>query len=202
MRNLKNNRQKGITLIALVVTIVVLIILATVSILTVFGDNGIISRAEESKKQTKEAMKKEEITLAVAASYNNEGKIDHNLLKDNLNKIEGIKTIKKIETDEEKKVEAEVEALPLVVFTDEDNVIFIAKDGTSTRKAKPSKDVDMNEDGIINLVDMQIIHDFVNGKYVLTDEKKAKADISGDGEINTWDAALLAAYINGKIDIL
>ena len=197
MRNLKNNRQKGITLIALVVTIVVLIILATVSILTVFGDNGIISRAEESKKQTKEAMKKEEITLAVAASYNNEGKIDHNLLKDNLNKIEGIKTIKKIETDEEKKVEA----LPLVVFTDEDNVIFIAKDGTSTRKAKPSKDVDMNEDGIINLVDMQIIHDFVNGKYVLTDEKKAKADISGDGEINTWDAALLAAYINGKIDI-
>ena len=201
MRNLKNNRQKGITLIALVVTIVVLIILATVSILTVFGDNGIISRAEESKKKTKEAMKKEKITLAVAASYNNEGKIDHNLLKDNLNKIEGIKTIKKIETDEEKKVEVDVEALPLVVFTDEDNVIFIAKDGTSTRKAKPSKDVDMNEDGIINLVDMQIIHDFVNGKYVLTDEKKAKADISGDGEINTWDAALLAAYINGKIDI-
>ena len=171
------------------------------NILTVFGDNGIISRAEESKSQTKEAMKKEEITLAVAASYNNEGKIDHNLLKDNLNKIEGIKTIQKIETEEEKKVEAEVEALPLVVFTDGDDVIFIAKDGTSTRKAKPSKDVDMNEDGIINLVDMQIIHDFVNGKYVLTDEKKAKADISGDGEINTWDAALLAAYINGKIDI-
>ena len=198
---MKNSRQRGITLIALVVTIVVLIILAAVSILTVFGDNGIISRAEESKSQTKEAMKKEEITLAVAASYNNEGKIDHNLLKDNLNKIEGIKTIQKIETEEEKKVEAEVEALPLVVFTDDDDVIFIAKDGTSTRKAKPSKDVDMNEDGIINMVDMQIIYDSVLRKIKLTDEQKAKADISGDGEVNTWDAALLAAYINGKKEL-
>ena len=43
----KNSR--GITLIALVVTIVVLIILATVSILAVFGDNGIISRAQKAR---------------------------------------------------------------------------------------------------------------------------------------------------------
>ena len=201
MRNLKNNRQKGITLIALVVTIVVLIILATVSILTVFGDNGIISRAEESKKQTKEAMKKEEITLAVAASYNNEGKIDHNLLKDNLNKIEGIKTIQKINTDEEKRAEAKVEALPLVVFTDDDDVIFIAEDGTSTRKAKPSKDVDINGDGIINFVDFQILYNYVNGKSGLTDEQMNKGDIDGDGEINLSDTILLVKYINGISDI-
>ncbi len=201
MKNLKNNRQKGITLIALVVTIVVLIILATVSILTVFGDNGIISRAEESKKQTKEAMKKEEITLAVAASYNNEGKIDHNLLKDNLNKIEGIKTIQKINTDEEKRAEAKVEALPLVVFTDDDDVIFIAEDGTSTRKAKPSKDVDINGDGIINFVDFQILYNYVNNELVLTDEQMNKGDIDGDGEINLSDVALLIRYINGKTDI-
>ena len=43
----KNSR--GITLIALVVTIVVLIILATVSILAVFGDNGIIKRAQKAR---------------------------------------------------------------------------------------------------------------------------------------------------------
>ena len=201
MRNLKNNRQKGITLIALVVTIVVLIILATVSILTVFGDNGIISRAEESKKQTKEAMKKEEIILAVAASYNNEGKIDHNLLKDNLNKIEGIKTIQKINTDEEKRAEAKVEALPLVVFTDDDDVIFIAEDGTSTRKAKPSKDVDINGDGIINFVDFQILYNYVNNELVLTDEQMNKGDIDGDGEINLSDTILLVKYINGISDI-
>ena len=201
MKNLKNGRQRGITLIALVVTIVVLIILATVSIITVFGDNGIISRAEESKSQTKEAMKKEEITLAIAASYNNEGKIDHNLLKDNLNKIEGIKTIQKIETDEEKSLEARVDALPSTVFTDDDDVIFIAQDGTSTRKAKPSKDVDMNEDGIINLVDFQILYDYVNRKIELTDEQKAKGDVNGDGEIDVTDAIILTAYINGKKEL-
>lgn len=42
--------QKGITLIALVVTIVVLLILAGVSINALFGNNGIISRAKDTKK--------------------------------------------------------------------------------------------------------------------------------------------------------
>ncbi len=49
MRHEKDNRQKGITLIALVVTITVLIILATVSINTVLGDNGIIGRAQKAR---------------------------------------------------------------------------------------------------------------------------------------------------------
>ena len=52
----KENRVKqnsGITLIALVVTIVVLLILAGVSIVVLFGDNGIIKQAGESSLQTK-----------------------------------------------------------------------------------------------------------------------------------------------------
>ena len=123
------------------------------------------------------------------------------MLKDNLNKIEGIKTIQKINTDEEKRAEAKVEALPLVVFTDDDDVIFIAEDGTSTRKAKPSKDVDINGDGIINFVDFQILYNYVNNELVLTDEQMNKGDIDGDGEINLSDVALLIRYINGKTDI-
>ena len=42
-------RQKGITLISLVVTIVVLLILAGITISTVFSDNGIIKKAQETK---------------------------------------------------------------------------------------------------------------------------------------------------------
>ena len=49
MKNSKNTKEKGITLIALVVTITVLIILATVSINTVLGDNGIIKRAQKAR---------------------------------------------------------------------------------------------------------------------------------------------------------
>ena len=44
-----NNKEKGITLIALVVTITVLIILATISINTVLGDKGIIGRAQKAR---------------------------------------------------------------------------------------------------------------------------------------------------------
>ena len=47
--------KKGITLVALVVTIVVLLILAGVSINLVLGDNGIISKAQEGKTKSAEA---------------------------------------------------------------------------------------------------------------------------------------------------
>ena len=81
-------RDNGITLIALVVTIVVLLILAGVSISLIVDNNGVIQKSKEARTQTKEAKEKEEITLAVAGSYGDNGEIDHNLLKDNLNKIE------------------------------------------------------------------------------------------------------------------
>ena len=49
---LKN--KKGITLVALVVTIVVLLILAAVSINLVLGDNGIVKKAQDAKTKTAE----------------------------------------------------------------------------------------------------------------------------------------------------
>ena len=72
-RNLSENRRakenSGITLIALVVTIVVLIILATVSILAVFGDNGIIARAQTAKDTHEKGKADETNTLDDYASY-------------------------------------------------------------------------------------------------------------------------------------
>lgn len=54
----------GITLIALVITIIVLLILAGVTTATLTGDNGILTRANDAKEQTKEARIEEEIRLA------------------------------------------------------------------------------------------------------------------------------------------
>ena len=51
--------MKGITLVALVVTIVVLLILAGVSINLVLGNNGIITKAKEAAEKTAEAQEKE-----------------------------------------------------------------------------------------------------------------------------------------------
>ena len=52
---IKVKQEKGITLIALVVTIVVLLILAGVSVNAIFSDNGIIKRAQEAQSKMDEA---------------------------------------------------------------------------------------------------------------------------------------------------
>ena len=61
-------KEKGITLVALVVTIIVLIILAGISINLVLGDNGIITKAQEAKKQQKIAEIKEKISLELTSA--------------------------------------------------------------------------------------------------------------------------------------
>ena len=57
--------SKGITLIALVITIIVLLILAGVSIAMLTGDNGILTRATEAKKTNTVGLEKEQIGLAM-----------------------------------------------------------------------------------------------------------------------------------------
>ena len=59
-KEIKNKQEKGITLIALVVTIVVLLILAGVSISLVLNNNGVISKAKDAKNQYAEAQANEE----------------------------------------------------------------------------------------------------------------------------------------------
>lgn len=56
--------KKGITLISLVVTIVVLLILASVTISMLFGDNGIITMAQKARDELEKASKNEEKELA------------------------------------------------------------------------------------------------------------------------------------------
>lgn len=60
---MEKTKEKGITLIALVITIVVLLILAGVSVSNILGDNGIIARAKEAKNKTNESNIQEENIL-------------------------------------------------------------------------------------------------------------------------------------------
>ena len=62
---LKIKQEKGITLIALVVTIVVLLILAGVSISLVLNNNGVISKAKDAKNSTEKGQAQDEVNLAV-----------------------------------------------------------------------------------------------------------------------------------------
>ena len=66
---MKTKEIKGITLITLAVTIVVLLILAGISINTVIGDNGIIKKAQSSAELTKESEAKEIINRTIMEFY-------------------------------------------------------------------------------------------------------------------------------------
>ena len=74
-QNLKErvNGKSGITLIALVITIIVLLILAGVTIATLTGDNGILTKAQNAKEKNAQKTVEEQINLAVQASRINEG---------------------------------------------------------------------------------------------------------------------------------
>ena len=71
-------KERGITLIALVITIIVLLILAGVSIAMLTGENGILSQAQRASEQTDIGKEKEDIALAYngAKTENNGGDVD------------------------------------------------------------------------------------------------------------------------------
>lgn len=61
-------QQKGITLVALVITIIILLILAGISIATLTGENGLFKRAKDAKNNTIHGQEAENEALR---SYNN-----------------------------------------------------------------------------------------------------------------------------------
>ena len=84
---MKKKNVKGITLIALVITIIVLLILAGVSIAMLTGENGILSQAQNAKDKTEIASEKEAVSLAYTTAYaknNGEGKVTYGQMQDAL----------------------------------------------------------------------------------------------------------------------
>ena len=63
MKKSEKQRNNGITLIALVITIIVLLILAGVTIATLTGENGILTRAQEAEVETRGATVEERVNL-------------------------------------------------------------------------------------------------------------------------------------------
>ena len=69
-------KEKGITLIALVITIIVLLILAGVSIAMLTGQNGILTQAQNAKNKTEEAQAEEQNILTNYEDYINNATLD------------------------------------------------------------------------------------------------------------------------------
>lgn len=65
----KRNGNRGITLIALVITIIVLLILAGVSIAMLSGENSILSNATKARKDKAISDVKEQVLLAINTAF-------------------------------------------------------------------------------------------------------------------------------------
>ena len=78
------NNSNGITLIALIITIIVLLILAGVTIATLTGENGLLTRANDAKVITEISALKEDIDVyVVGKELNNvEGIERYPIIKD------------------------------------------------------------------------------------------------------------------------
>ena len=86
-KRILKRKERGITLIALVITIIVLLILAGVSIAMLTGNNGILTQAQNAKKETETASVIEQAkTDVLGIQAENGGEIDKDEFK-NFRKI-------------------------------------------------------------------------------------------------------------------
>ena len=86
---MKEKSIKGITLVALVITIVILLILAGISIQAI-TNTGLFENAKRAAEESKYANAEEKVKMAVMASYDENASLNKDLLKKSLNKIDGI----------------------------------------------------------------------------------------------------------------
>jgi len=202
MRRNTMKGQRGITLIALVITIIVLLILAGVAISMLSGENGILKQAVEAKEKTEESQKDEETNL-----NDMEVTIDLQLDGTPYKFKNGYLTGINIE-DWEKVGELK---LPnkYYVFTSKGDIIkgknitnvatgMIIKKGDTEELAKSSKVLgtiivygDLDGDGIITTADS-----ISNVKE--KDISKIAADVNHDGLINQIDSNIIVGCIAGR----
>ena len=88
---MKTKESKGITILALVITIIVLLILAGITISAITGNNGIIGNAGKAKEDTEIANEKEIVEKATiqAMGNNKYGHIEESELQEQLDKETG-----------------------------------------------------------------------------------------------------------------
>ena len=65
----RTKRREAITLLALVITIVIMLLLAAIAIQMAFGENGLIIKASKAKKESQQAEIKEKLQTTVIRHY-------------------------------------------------------------------------------------------------------------------------------------
>ena len=187
--NLKN--KKGITLIALVITIIVLLILAGVSIMTLAGDNGLLTRTVGAKNKTTLAGMEEELNLAYMSVYTGKagsGAINSGVsldeiyndaslpseIKSHIVRLGGVSTVS-------------------LVNTDQRNVTILAEDGAITSSGTAgtntvSIQVEEGSNSYAYWLESEGVYypmSIANGRVVLDKENISTTEPTGEGSLGS-----------------
>ena len=169
-------KQEGITLIALVITIIVLLILASVTIGVISGDNGILKNAGKAKEDTEISEEKEIIEISVVQAMGNNSK--GNLVKEEVEELINKQKAAKV---------SESGANFLVNILSSDRIYIIDSQG-NVRKVEWWEN--SNEDGNKYITNGKVtlqIGDYItydandNGEYTYTSESE-KTGVTGENQ--------------------
>ena len=204
MKEIRN--QKGITLVALVVTIIVIIILSGISINLLLGENGLIIKAQDAKKQQKIAEIKEKISLELASAETDAIIRNESLEEEQLNDI-----VSKYGTLQDDKD---------TILTKDDNYKISLKEiwygtlSTSGSYSDKKKQIEMlekelkelqykyNELEQINSGNSEVLNDLRNQITTLENEKKTLEDSLKAEQDKNKTLEVQMADLNNKYDNL
>ena len=209
---LRNKRERGITLVALVITIIVLIILAGVSINAVMN-GGLITNAKDARDEYDKAKRKEGISLnqlemdKMQIEFLKQG-IPYNYKQGYITGINEETTVEsflsRIPNNEEYKVYVYNESTE--AFEEVPTTVYV---GTGMVLKKGTQEIgalvilgDVNADGIIDMVDTGWIYTEMSNKGQLGNAKRVAADANCDGYIDLEDIAIIQKeyVISGTIN--
>ncbi len=212
MRGTNLEKTRGITLIALVITIIVLLILAGVAIAMLSGENGILEKAAESKTKTENAQNEESQTILgyelamdnamknstvyryqsgyiTGIQYDDENKSSKNTIQELEDALpEGYKIVYKYNPTTQKDEE----------ITDKTQKIAtgmaIVKDGKIVARTVLFGDTDCNgEIDSDDAIEVILYYNYMES-VINRDFQKIAGNINEDEELNTYDATEIIKY--------
>jgi len=179
MENKRLRNEKGITLIALILTIIILLILATISFDALVGDNGILGNAISAKVKQQEETAKEELQLAWSARmskfYEAVAKGEQISITDFFSKADALEDLNSMMGSD-----SQIDKIDYILS---DNVFYVRFKGSDnssyTIKIKPSGEI-LEADENKKYTDVWANFFESEGKMTYTTAKDESATISWD----------------------
>lgn len=179
MKIYNNTKNKGITLISLVVTIIILLILAGISIIALNGENGLIKRSKQAKDEHETAAAQEALSMELSAI---------------LAQSQGEKKLKDLDGMKIDGYTTNVSDIArLVTMTkDKETYYFLVDSQYNIQNLNNIQGINQNPGIGTGSSSSEIINDF---NIKVEEQSGLSAKINIDGEITTKDNSKILGYI-------